>query len=173
MKTSRSGCGKRERPQEQAVDEAEDRDVRGDAEREHQDDERGGAALAQQGAPGVTDIGTGHERRPFVDVDGERHALGPEGREPGLDQIGDRAQPDRGCGAAAPGAGGREAFGEELLHVGAVPRAQAPRRQRKKRAVDAIHRASPVRTRDRARRARRPRRSASSVSTRRPPRVSR
>jgi len=163
----------RERTQEQPVHEAEDGDVGGDPQREHEDDERGGAALPQERTPRVAHVRAGHDGCPFVDGDGERHVVAAHGREARADEIVDRTDPDEAEGDAAAVARHREPLGEELLHLVAVLGAQRARRDPEQRAVRAIHLASPVRTRARASRARRPSRSASSVRTRLPVRVRR
>jgi hypothetical protein len=167
------GMREREGPEKEAVDEAEDGNVRGNPEREHRDDERGRAALAQQRAPGVAQIGTSHEGRPFVDVDREGDAVRRPSVETRAEEVRDRARPDEGgCDPSARARLG-EALREELGHVVAVRIAKPTRSEPEQQTVGAIHRACPVRMRARASRARRPRRSASSVSAARPVLVSR
>ncbi len=147
------GLGERQRPQEEAVDQAEDGDVRRESEGEHRHHQRAGEPLAQQRAKRVTQVVSDHVRPPSLGSGFPRTTTRmPPIAQPGAREIEDGARPDGRREATALG----PALEEQSLHLVGVRLAQLPRSEAQQRPVDAgrlvrAHAVSPRgRTRERA-----------------------
>jgi hypothetical protein len=143
-----------ERPEEEPIDEAEDGDVGGHAQRQHGHDEQAGQALAAERPQGIADVGADRHARSLP-----RPAHGPPLpapatplARPGAGQVDEDRRPGFGGGEPPAGARRGELVVEELLHLPAMTPAEQRREQQPlEHAVRAparswaAHHASPAR----------------------------
>ena len=121
----------RQRPQQHAVDDAEDGGVGADAERERQHGERRESRLTFESAERVEKVFSQvvHDGLDESST-GLRRRCGKTKRGGRADRVGDETQPrERGAGAAETGALAREARERRVLEIGTGERAEVRRQQ--------------------------------------------
>lgn len=125
-----------QRPEEEPVDQAEDRHVGGHAEREHRQGEAGAQLLARERADGGDEVDPGHEGLPAGEDGAGGSAAPREVGEPGGDYVGGRGEPGHECGEPPTAPRFVETLDEQPLHLGAMPEGQRWWRQAKETAIE-------------------------------------